>query len=213
VFWRGPLSGDMIKTIFIDIGGVLIDIHPEKTFQYISDCIDIERSVIEKMFPWGAHDEYEKGLLSNREWYVAVKESLPQPCCLKESDFWRGWGLLLGKEKETLNILKHLRSEYDIWLLSNTNPKHIQDEIENKYSFPELVDGTIYSFDVGCRKPDEDIYRIAMKNANVNDPRDCLFIDDLVENVQAARNLGINAIHFKSIEKLKIEINDMGLNI
>ena len=203
----------MIKTIFFDIGGVLLDIHPEKTFQYIGDCIDIERSVIEKMFPWGVHDEYEKGLLSNREWYVAVKESLPQPCCLKESDFWRGWSLLLGKEKETLNILKHLRSEYDIWLLSNTNPKHIQDEIKNRYTFPKLVDGTIYSFDVGCRKPDEDIYRIAMKNANVNDPRDCLFIDDLVENVQAARNLGINAIHFKSIEKLKIEINDMGLNI
>ena len=203
----------MIKTIFFDIGGVLLDIHPEKTFQYISDCIDIKRSVIEKMFPWEAHDKYEKGLLSNREWYVAVKESLPQPCCLKESDFWRGWSLLLGKEKETLNILKHLRSEYDIWLLSNTNPKHIQDEIKNRYTFPKLVDGTIYSFDVGCRKPDEDIYRIAMKNANVNDPRDCLFIDDLVENVQAARNLGSNAIHFKSIEKLKIEINDMGLNI
>jgi len=203
----------MIKTIFFDIGGVLLDIHPEKTFQYISDCIDIERSLIEKTFPWGVHDEYEKGLISNREWYVAVKESLPQPCCLKESDFWRGWSLLLGKEKETLNILKYLRSEYDIWLLSNTNPKHIQDEIENKYLFPELVDGAIYSFEVGCRKPSDIIYEIALKKANVTSPGECLFIDDLNENVQAARNLGINAIHFKSIEKLKIEMNDMGLNI
>ena len=40
-----------------------------------------------------------------------------------------------------------------------------------------------------------------------------LFIDDINENIQAARNLGINAIHFKSIEKLKIEMNNMGLNI
>ncbi len=59
---------------------------------------------------------------------MAVKEALPQPCCLKESDFWKGWKLLLGEEKKTLSILKKLKSNYNIWLLSNTNPKHIQDE-------------------------------------------------------------------------------------
>ena len=199
----------MIKTIFFDIGGVLLDIHPEKTFQYISDCIDIERSIIENTFPWGAHDEYEKGLLSNREWYLAVKESLPQPCCLKESDFWRGWSLLLGKEKETLNILENLRLKYDIWLLSNTNPKHIQDEIENKYLFPELVNGAVYSFEVGCRKPSDIIYKIALKKANVTSPEQSLFIDDIYENVQAARNIGINSIHYKSYEELKKDLVSM----
>ena len=55
------MSGDMIKTIFFDIGGVLIDIHPEKTYQYISDCVDLSPDIIEKKFPWEAHNEYEKG--------------------------------------------------------------------------------------------------------------------------------------------------------
>ena len=144
---------------------------------------------------------------------MAVKESLPQPCCLKESDFWRGWQLLLGKEKQTLNILERLRSDFSVWLLSNTNPKHIQDEIDNKYSFPNLVDGSIYSFEVGCRKPSHVIYEIALKKANVGNPEESLFIDDLIENIQAAKDLGINAIHFESIEKLKIEMNDIGINI
>ena len=40
-----------------------------------------------------------------------------------------------------------------------------------------------------------------------------LFIDDLYENIQAARNLGMNAIHFQSIEKLKVELNNMGLKL
>ena len=203
----------MIKTIFFDIGGVLLDIHPDKTFQYIGDCVDIEKSIIEKKFPWEAHNEYEKGHISNKEWYMAVKESLPQPCCLKESDFWRGWQLLLGKEKQTLNILERLRSDFSVWLLSNTNPKHIQDEIDNKYSFPNLVDGSIYSFEVGCRKPSHVIYEIALKKANVGNPEESLFIDDLIENIQAAKDFGINAIHFESIEKLKIEMNDIGINI
>ena len=203
----------MIKTIFFDIGGVLLDIHPGKTFQYFSDCIDIERSVIEKTFPWRAHDEYEKGIINDREWFFAVKESLPEPCCLKESDFWKAWRLLLGKEKQTRNILRDLRGKYRLWLLSNTNPRHIQDEIEKKYLFPQLIDGAIYSFEVGVRKPDKAIYKIAMKKANVNKAHESLFIDDLYENVRAAKNIGMNSIHFKSTQQLKEELFDLGIDL
>ena len=200
------MIGNVIKTIFFDIGGVLIDIHPGHTYQYISDCVDIDKSIIEKRFPWQPHDEYEKGIINDREWFFAVKESLPEPCCLKESDFWKAWRLLLGKEKQTRNILRDLRGKYRLWLLSNTNPRHIQDEIDIRYNFPQLVDGAVYSFDVHCRKPDKNIYNIAMKNAKINNPEECLFIDDLIENVKAAKNIGKNAIHFKSYEKLKNEL-------
>ena len=144
---------------------------------------------------------------------MAVKEALPQPCCLKESDFWRGWRLLLGEEKKTLSILQKLKSNYNIWLLSNTNSKHIQDEIEINYLFPKLVDGAIYSFEVGHRKPGDDIYKVALETAKVFAPEESLFIDDLYENIQAARNLGMNAIHFKSIEKLKVELNNVELKL
>ena len=203
----------MIKTIFFDIGGVLIDIHPEKTYQYIIDCVDLSPDVIEKQFPWEAHNEYEKGYISDRDWFMAIKEALPQPCCLKESDFWKGWKLLLGEEKKTLSILQKLKSNYNIWLLSNTNSKHIQDEIEINYLFHKLVNGAIYSFEVGHRKPSEDIYKMALETARVEAPEKSLFIDDLYENIQAARNLGMNAIHFQSIEKLKVELNNVELKL
>ena len=65
----------MIKTIFFDIGGVLIDIHPEKTYQYISDCVDLSPDIIKKKFPWEAHNEYEKGHISDRDWFMATSSS------------------------------------------------------------------------------------------------------------------------------------------
>ena len=99
------MSGKKITTIVFDIGGVLLDIHPEKTYQYISDSIDIEIDVVKNRFPWDAHDEYEKGNLTNKEWFFAFRDSLPQPCCLKETDFWKAWSLLLGKEKRTVDLL------------------------------------------------------------------------------------------------------------
>jgi len=112
----------MITTIFFDIGGVLINIHPERTFQYLSECIDTKPEDIKVNFPWDVHSDYEKGRLTNKEWFIAFKNSLPQPCCLKESDFWRAWQLLLGQEKKTVQLLKTLSETYSVWLLSNTNP-------------------------------------------------------------------------------------------
>jgi haloacid dehalogenase superfamily, subfamily IA, variant 3 with third motif having DD or ED len=200
----------MIKTIFFDIGGVLIDIHPERTYQYLSDSADVEVSMVKESFPWDAHDQYERGIMNNEDWFITYKESLPQPCCLKRSDFWNAWKLLLGEEKNTVNILEALNKQYSIWLLSNTNPKHIQDEIEKRYLFPSLVNGAVYSFDVGVRKPEKEIYEIAMQRANAN-PQECLFIDDLLENIQAAKQIGIEGIHFISSEQLKQELKRLGI--
>ena len=204
------MSGSMIKTIFFDIGGVLIDIHPERTYQYLSDSADVEVSMVKESFPWDAHDQYERGIMNNEDWFITYKESLPQPCCLKRSDFWNAWKLLLGEEKNTVNILEALNKQYSIWLLSNTNPKHIQDEIEKRYLFPSLVNGAVYSFDVGVRKPEKEIYEIAMQRANAN-PQECLFIDDLIENIQAAKQIGIEGIHFISSEQLKQELVRLGI--
>ena len=103
--------------------------------------------------------------------------------------------------------MQKLKSNYNIWLLSNTNSKHIQDEIEINYLFPKLVE--IYSFEVGHRKPGEDIYKFALETAKVFAPEESLFIDDLHENIQTARHLGMNAIHFQSIEKLKVELDSL----
>ena len=200
----------MIKTIFFDIGGVLIDIHPERTYQYLSDSADVEVSMVKESFPLDAHDQYERGIMNNEDWFITYKESLPQPCCLKRSDFWNAWKLLLGEEKNTVNILEALNKQYSIWLLSNTNPKHIQDEIEKRYLFPSLVNGAVYSFDVGVRKPEKEIYEIAMQRANAN-PQECLFIDDLLENIQAAKQIGIEGIHFISSEQLKQELVHLGI--
>ena len=200
----------MIKTIFFDIGGVLIDIHPERTYQYLSDSADVEVNMVKESFPWDAHDQYERGIMNNEDWFITNKESLPQPCCLKRSDFWNAWKLLLGEEKNTVNILEALNKQYSIWLLSNTNPKHIQDEIEKRYLFPSLVNGAVYSFDVGVRKPEKEIYKIAMQRANAN-PQECFFIDDLLENIQAAKQIGIEGIRFISSEQLKQELVHLGI--
>ena len=200
----------MIKTIFFDIGGVLIDIHPNRTFEYISKSTGVKIQTLKESFPESIHNQYEKGQISNNEWFFKYKKSFPGLLDLTEKDFWKAWKLLLGKEKNTIELVKLLKPYYSIWLLSNTNPKHIQDEIENKYEFPSLIDGAVYSFEVGKRKPSYDIYQIAIEMAGVK-LHEALFIDDLPENIIAAKDIGITSLLFTTFEQLKIDLKNLRL--
>ena len=203
-------KNENIKVIFFDIGGVLLHIHPDKMISHISDITGITYEKVKSSFPEKGHDIYEKGQMTNQEWFQTFKSALPHNSGLMETEFWDAWAMILGEESKVIDILLELKKYYKIWLLSNTNPKHIQDELDNKYVFPKLVDGAIYSYDVGLRKPDKSIYIKACELAKVN-PAESVFIDDLIENIDGAKKVGIKGIHYKDIEKLNKSLKQLGI--
>jgi HAD superfamily hydrolase (TIGR01509 family) len=64
----------------------------------------------------------------------------------------------------------------------------------------ELFELVVDSAFVGCRKPEREIYEIALDRLGVG-AEDCLFIDDVEVNCEAARELGMTAVHFQSNEQ------------
>lgn len=192
----------MIKTIFFDIGGVLLNIHPDRTIKQLGTLTNLTEKEIVKYFPEEAHHKYERGEITNSEFFNEVKRCLPTNN-LTEEQFWNTWSLLVGEETEVVNIMNNLPKEYSIWLLSNTNPYHILEE--ERFKLFDKITGGIYSFEVGSRKPEEDIYLKALEIAGTT-ANESLFIDDLVENINMARLLNINAIHFISPENLKEQL-------
>jgi len=194
----------MIKTIFFDIGGVLLNIHPDRTIKQLSDVTNLTEQEIENSFPEIAHHKYERGEISDAEFFKAVKNELPKSNNLTEKEFWYAWSLLVGEETDVVKIMNRLTKKYPVWLLSNTNPYHIIEE--DRFKLFEKITGGIYSFEVGSRKPEEDIYLKALEIANTTAEKS-LFIDDLIENVEMARSLKLNAIHFKSIKEFHFQLD------
>ena len=194
-----------IKVIFFDIGGVLLRIHPEKMIEKISTITDIPFDIVENSFPEEAHDAYERGQMTDHDWYQSCKNSLPDRNSLTENQFWAAWSMLLGDETDVVDILIRLKRSFKIWLLSNTNSRHIKNEIEDNYVFPNMVNGAVYSYDVGCRKPEKKIYQFACEAAKV-DPESCVFIDDLKDNIIGAKRAGLNGIHYRNTNDLLNEL-------
>ena len=199
------VNNKSIKVIFFDIGGVLLHIYPEKMIKKISSITDISFDIVKNSFPEKAHDAYERGQMLDHDWYQSCKNSLPAKNDLTENQFWSAWSMLLGNETEVVDILIKLKKSYKIWLLSNTNSRHIKNDIQGNHVFPNLVDGAIYSSDVGYRKPEKKIYQLACEHAKV-DPESCVFIDDLKDNIIGAKRAGLNGIHYRNTNDLLNEL-------
>ena len=195
----------MIETIFFDIGGVLLDIHPDRTINHISNVTNLSEQEIIDSFPEIEHHKYERGEISDADFYKAVKTRLPKNNNLTEDQFWKAWGLLIGEETKVMKTMNNFAKNYPVWLLSNTNSYHILEE--ERFKLFDKIMGGVYSFEVGSRKPEEKIYFKALEIANAQAEKS-LFIDDLIENVETARSLNINAIHFTNIDDLHLQLKN-----
>ena len=199
-----------ITGVFFDIGGVLLNIHPERTIQHLNNCTGISKKIIKTAFSHEIHNKYEKGEINNQEFFQSIKRILPKTDSLCESDFWEAWGMLLGEETSVSPVLRSCSKHIPIWLLSNTNPYHIELGAK-RFSFLPLVTGAVFSYDVGYRKPDEDIFRIALNLAGKT-PGEVFFIDDNLKNVNQARKMRLNSHHFTSVKSLKQKMIELGLS-
>ena len=77
-------------------------------------------------------------------------------------------------------------------------------------AFFNFINGSIYSFEVGLRKPDPDIYHKALSISKTV-ATEALFIDDLIENIEMAKKLGWNTIHYKNYNSLKEKLHHLGI--
>lgn len=97
----------------------------------------------------------------------------------------------------TYSLINELRKDgYSLYYLSNWNKWSAEELIRfGKMDFLNLFDGGIFSYEVGCMKPDEKIYKILLDKYDI-DPNKAIFFDDKKENIETANRLGIEGILF-----------------
>jgi len=200
-----------IRNLIFDLGNVIIDLDEEKAFQSLDKLYrkDANRDLIDKVFI-----EFECGRVSSDIFINTLLSQSPQD--VQALDIINAWNsMLIGIPEYRLEMLLMLRNNYNVYMLSNSNPIHIEwihhytrsvhheDAFEKKY-----FDKVYYSHEVGFRKPMVGIYQHVIDDAILT-PELSLFMDDKKENVAAAKRLGFKGYEVKAekdiAEYLKVE--------
>lgn len=102
-----------------------------------------------------------------------------------------------------IDLVKILKSKYKVGILSNNFA--FWAKILKEQDYFKLFDASVISCDVGMLKPESEIYHLIAGRLEV-EPRDCVFIDDLAQNVEGARKTGMTAVLFKDYDSLVAEL-------
>jgi 2-haloacid dehalogenase len=199
----------MIKNIIFDIGAVLVDWNPRYVYRELLASDDEVEKMMAEVFPF----EWNHTLDLGRPWAEARAERVALFPQYEEmiDIYWDRWlDMFSGPIHESVDILMDLkRRGYPIYGLTNWNDVKWPIALQ-EFPFLRLFDGRIVSGEVKLAKPDPAIFRLLLETYNIN-PRESLFIDDRLDNVQAARNLGIESVQFISPRQLEQDLVQYGI--
>jgi len=197
----------MIKAIVFDIGGVILRTEDPSIRKELSQKYGLQREELEdRVFNSSAAQASTIGQVREEAVWQNIAEKLDLPPEAIEDfkdSFWAGDRL----DQDLVDFLQNSRREYATALLSNAWDG-IRSQLEEKYGIKEgqTVDHILISSELGVAKPDPKIYRI-LADILLCEFQEILFVDDFIENVIAARELGIQAIHYQSGMNLISKIN------
>lgn len=184
-----------IKNIIFDVGNVLIAFDPLKWLMKTYEDFELVELLYKEVFQSEEWKLLDQGTITDKEAYDRVARRLPGLEQDVERILFHWESFLIEEMTFSTFILKKLKAMgYKLYALSNY-PERGFENTEKFYPFFSLFDGKVVSYACGEMKPDEKIYEILLDQYQL-DPKECVFIDDTLANVETARRLGMEAVHY-----------------
>ncbi|MDP3963083.1 MAG: HAD family phosphatase [bacterium] len=178
-----------IKTIFFDIGNVLVAWDWTGCYAALARMSGKTIAELERIFwgngegdPEGIEHQYGRGLVTTDEFLRLMRERIPHGMTREQTErLWNGIFTPIPPMLALVERLKH--AGLRLVIISNTNEMHLR-HLRNVT--PELArfDDVVLSYEVGALKPDDRIWEAALSTAAAS-PEECLFVDDYAANIEA----------------------------
>jgi len=188
----------MLKNYIFDFGDVFINLDKAATTREL-------KKLGAKRFTQAmqsANNQYEKGLISTRDFLQFYQTQIPNTSQSQLAAAWNS--IILDFPEYRLQFLEKFASSHRCFLLSNINDLHlklIKQQLDTSFynRFVNCFEKVYYSHEVHFRKPNADIFEYVLNDANII-ANETLFVDDTYENIEAAKELGLQVWHLQSNE-------------
>lgn len=200
-----------ISTVVFDLGGVLIDWNPRHLYRRLfADPGEME-DFLGRVCTDDWHREHDLGAdirLSCEQ--LASQHVQYRDMIMAWAD--RGEEMAAGQFDQTVSVLRTLKAAgLRCYALSNME-REVFAIRSARFPFMRWFDGQVISGFEGVAKPDRRIFEVLLTRYDL-DPAAAVFVDDSTRNVEAARDLGFNAVHYTSADQLKLELRALGLQL
>jgi len=188
-----------LRALFFDFGGVLVRTEYQAPRQRLAEQFGMDYEDIEKVvFGSPSAARASLGEITEEAQWQAVMKALKLPASeidRVKKEFFGGDVV----DRALLDFLRSLKPKYKIGLISNAW-SGLRAYIERE-KFDDVFHHMVISAEVKVVKPDEKIYRIALDQLQVK-PNEAVFVDDMPENIEACKKLGMKGIRFTDAESV-----------
>lgn len=186
----------MIKTVFFDLGGVIVDLHPQEAYRRW-DSLGIDSAKwLDPYGQKGVFKQVETGEISEEEFLQAVSQLAGREISYDEAmHVWLGF--IGSVQPEMLSLVQKLRRHYRVCLASNTNPFIMNymrsPAFHNGMPIDYYFDALYCSCDMKQYKPDAAFFEqlLTLEGISANE---AIFIDDSEKNTLSASAVGLTAL-------------------
>ena len=187
-----------VKNLVLDFGGVIYTIsHTRHKKAFARLGVENFGQLYSQAAQSPLFADFECGRIDEEEFRSGLLDHLGHQFDAEKLD--AAWNsILVGFEDQRIGLLQQLAKKYNIYLLSNTNIIHYRiytQEFFNRYGFDfnSLFHGVYWSFKIGMRKPEPEIYKLVMHENGLS-AQDTIFIDDTRQNIEGAHEAGMPAL-------------------
>ena len=197
-----------ISTVIFDMGGVLVWTHWERASEPLASMAGISPDMVTETIRKGeAYFPLMSGEIDFEEFALRVTADLGiQMPTDRLMDLWNS---ILAPNPDAGPVLGRLQGGCRLVLGSNTDPEHYQRSVEVQPALA-LFDDALLSYDLGVCKPDPAFFTSGLARLGLS-AEECVFIDDLADNVASAVGLGITGIQFESMAQVEGQLERLGL--
>lgn len=193
-----------MKFLF-DLGGVFFDWNPEYFFKNVfSDSEELNYFLSNVCNNnWNIQQDAGRSIKEAEEELIIKFPNFSQQIRMYYLNHRK---MIKGTYQESINVLESIKKKnLECFVLSNWSAETFKGMTKD-YTFLKQFDGMLISGEVKMAKPDPKIFKLAINKFNLI-PNETLFIDDNLDNINSAQNIGFKTIHLRnpSVIEKKIE--------